>query len=122
MFMTGQPNLNQSLKRKQRLFLLYLPPLPCQVFSQLVAGANAVKSTMNSSFMPRLFKTVVAATAAIMSPSVPVPALTGSIESKDVPFSTFDPVDEAITWLGDTGAGRTTGCVKQVPLDCVGDA
>ena len=51
-----------------------------------------------------------------------VPALTGSIESKEVPFSIFDPVEEAVTWLGDTGAGRTIGCVKQVPLDCVGDA
>ena len=51
-----------------------------------------------------------------------VPALTGSVESREVPFSIFDPVDEAVTWLGDTGAGRTIGCVKQVPLDCVGDA
>ena len=51
-----------------------------------------------------------------------VPALTGSVESKEVPFSIFDPVEEAVTFLGDTGAGRTIGCVKQVPVDCVGDA
>ena len=51
-----------------------------------------------------------------------MPALTGSVESKEVPFSIFDPVEEAVTWLGDTGAGRTIGCVKQVPVDCVGDA
>ena len=89
MYMTRNPNLNQSLKRKQRLFLIV--PSAFALSSVFPTGANAVKSTV-SSFMPRLFKTVVAATAAIISPSVPsmtptVPALTGSIESKEVPFS-----------------------------------
>ena len=113
-------------KPKAKAAAVPIVPSAFALSSVFPMGANAVKSTV-SSFMPRLFKTVVAATAAIISPSVQsmtstVPALTGSIESKEVPFSIFDPVEEAVTWLGDTGAGRTIGCVKQVPLDCVGDA
>ena len=113
-------------KPKAKAAAVPIVPSAFALSSVFPTGANAVKSTV-SSFMPRLFKTVVAATAAIISPSVQsmtstVPALTGSIESKEVPFSIFDPVEEAVTWLGDTGAGRTIGCVKQVPLDCVGDA
>ena len=113
-------------KPKPKAAAVPVVPSAFALSSVLPTGANAAKSTMNS-FMPRLFKTIVAATAAMISPSIPkdqstVPALTGSIETKDVPFSSFDPVNEAITWLGDTGAGRTIGCVKQVPLDCVGDA
>ena len=113
-------------KPKAKAAAVPVVPSAFALSSVLPTGANAAKSAMNS-FMPRLFKTIVAATAAMISPPVPkdqsaVPALTGSIETKDVPFSSFDPVDEAITWLGDTGAGRTIGCVKQVPLDCIGDA
>ena len=113
-------------KPKAKAAAVPIVPSAFALSSVLPTGANAAKSAMNS-FMPRLFKTIVAATAAMISPPIPkdqsaVPALTGSIETKDVPFSSFDPVDEAITWLGDTGAGRTFGCVKQVPLDCIGDA
>jgi len=43
--------------------------------------------------------------------------------SANVPFSGFNASDETtgtVTWLGDTGAGRTIGCVKHVPEDVVG--
>ena len=81
-------------KPKSKAAAVSVVPSAFALSSVLPTGANAAKSTMNS-FMPRLFKTIVAATAAMISPSIPkdqstVPALTGSIETKDVPFSSFD--------------------------------
>ena len=42
--------------------------------------------------------------------------------SDAVPFSVFDANHGStgtVTWLGDTGAGRTIGCIKHVPTDVV---
>lgn len=59
-------------------------------------------------------------------PTMPHPLVDASQleepSSDAVPFSVFDANQGStgtVTWLGDTGAGRTIGCIKHVPTDVV---